>query len=156
MEYNSVPNLENHCIYSVPNDPCFVASDIIEGNSKGIMRVILAVAERYQPRSVKQRSSSDAKQFSAYQKEMRDHMTYTLQTDGDLLKRSQSPEATIRGGMSSALTVNSYSVPNMVSMNVSAGGGSGGGGGAAKMSVGRSGSGFKYVHMYLISKVVFE
>eukprot|EP00731_Ephydatia_muelleri_P017803 Em0010g901a len=35
------------------------AKDLLDGNVKGIMRVILAVAERYQPRSVKPRGSTN-------------------------------------------------------------------------------------------------
>ncbi len=36
-------------------------ADILEGNSKGIMRVILAMAERYLPHTVKARATNDPK-----------------------------------------------------------------------------------------------
>ena len=114
-----------------------LSPDILDGNSKGIMRVILAVAERYQPRSVKQRSSSDAKQYQRERDDARDHMTYTLHTDSNVLKRSQSPEGTLRAGIGSSVT-NSFSVPNMASMNVHAGTSSSAPSG--KASVARSGS----------------
>ena len=35
------------------------AADLLEGNVKGVMRVILAIAERYQPKSVKPRAAVD-------------------------------------------------------------------------------------------------
>ena len=99
-------------------------ADILDGNSKGIMRVILAIAERYQPNSIKPRSLSDASRpcSTPYQSDRDvvggatgDHMTYTLHTDSNDLKRSQSPEGNLRG-ISMGMAANSSSVPNMVSM----------------------------------------
>lgn len=63
-------------------------------------------------------------------------MTYTLHTDSNILKRSQSPEGRNAKGLFSATAANSFSVPNMASMNVHAGG---------KVGVARSGSGCKLV-----------
>lgn len=123
------------------------------------MRVILALAERYQPRSVKQRVSGDTRQHPKDKDRDRDkegigdHMTYTLHTDSNVLKRSQSPEGALKGMNFSLLPNNSCSVPNMVSMNVHAGGGGGGGGGSGKVGVARSGSGYRYVVLYLLSTV---
>lgn len=91
------------------------------------MRVILAMAERYQPRSVKQRSSMDATKGSMHVSQ--GDMTRTVHMDR---KGSHSPEGILHG-LTSSLAANSFSVPNMASMNVSSsgrgrGGGVGGGG----------------------------
>ena len=104
------------------------------------MRVILAVAERYQPRSVKQRTGIDPKLFTPPNpKDLdKDHMTYSLQTDRNVLKRSQSPEGNIRGLNRSSVTTNSISVPNMACINVHTGGGA-----SDKVGGARSGSGYR-------------
>ena len=99
-------------------------SDILEGNAKGIMRVILAIAERYQPRSVKPRSGSDpksaAQQQYGYQvtKEGspdRYHMTKAGSPDNHM--RAQSPDRLQRDRHDvSHLAANSISVPNVAAL----------------------------------------
>lgn len=73
-------------------------------------------------------------------------MTYKLHTEQEtsMLKRSQSPEGNLQG--MSSVAANSFSVPNMASVNVHAGMSSGAGG---KAGVARSRSGYRYVHMYM-------
>ncbi len=127
------------------------------------MRIVLAVAERYQPRSVRQRSASDVKNFFAPGNQplvidhqdggSRDHMTYSLHTERQVLKGSQSPEGNTSHRLSSSFASNSCSVPNMVSMNVHAGGGRGGGvggGGGVSNRVGVSRSGSGSGHRYVL------
>ena len=110
----------------------------MDGNSKGIMRVILAMAERYQPRSVKQRSVSDPKPYSVMQQQNRMHHQQRDHTPPDRLPhrdhmtpeyspptapRTRSPPNGFRlqshNVMSSnSLAANSFSVPNMASLNI--------------------------------------
>ena len=132
------------CVCERERERCsfFSPIDILDGNSKGIMRVILGIAERYQPRSVKQRTENSKPTTPTGKKEPdvpRDHMTFLLQTDrNSMLKRSVSPDGMSRGGLSS-FPSNSCSVPNMASLNVHAGGGAG-----DRMSTPRSGGGHRY------------
>ena len=82
----------------------------MEGNSKGIMRVVLAIAERYQPRSVKPRSASDPKQAPSHNAP-RDHMS----RGGYPINRAHSPDQIqhLRPSFQAPLAANSFSVPNM-------------------------------------------
>ena len=117
-------------------------TDIMEGNSKGIMRVVLALAERYQPRSVKQRSVSDPKPYAIAQHHTRahfqrdrtppdrfsmrgDHMTSAGDRPPPVAPRTRSPDeirprAQNLKSFSSLAAANSFSVPNMASLNVHA------------------------------------
>ena len=124
-------------------------TDILEGNSKGIMRVILALAERYQPRSVKQRSVSDPKPYIVAQQHASpvhynqrdhtppdrfssawgggggDHMTSAAEHPPPIASRTRSPDeirprAQNLKSFSSLAAANSFSVPNMASLNVHA------------------------------------
>ena len=111
--------------------------DILEGNSKGIMRVILALAERYQPRSVKQRSVSDPKPYPVIQHQgqvhsQREHNTQdqfstrehvTPERPPPVAPRTRSPDdlqSRAHNLGSSLAAANSFSVPNMASFNVHA------------------------------------
>ena len=68
-------------------------------------------------------------------------MTYTLHTESNVLKRSQSPEGNLKGLSNfTSQASNSCSVPNMVSMNVHAGATPPSSGPSGKASVMRSGS----------------
>ena len=127
----------SHCL-PFPFSPSYIHADILEGNSKGIMRVILALAERYQPRSVKQRSVSDPKPYvvsphhTSPAHYLRDrtppdrfsaHMTSAEYPPPPAAPRTRSPDE-IRPrtqnvkSFSSLAAANSFSVPNMASLNV--------------------------------------
>ena len=124
-------------IYMYTSTNTCTCADILEGNSKGIMRVVLALAERYQPRSVKQRSVSDPKPYAVFQQQghahfnrdhtppdrfsTRDHMT--PDRPPPIAPRTRSPDEfrpRSHNVMSSSLAANSFSVPNMASLNVHA------------------------------------
>ena len=79
------------------------------------MRVILAIAERYQPRSVKPRSSSDPK--SAAQQHVH-HVTKEGSPDRSHMTKPGSPDnhMTNSGHDVSRLAANSVSVPNMAAL----------------------------------------
>ena len=74
------------------------------------MRVVLAIAERYQPRSVKPRSGSDPKQLPPHNAP-RDHMS----RGGYPANRVHSPDQIQhpRPSFQAPLAANSFSVPNM-------------------------------------------
>lgn len=95
------------------------------------MRVILATAERYQPRSVKSRSSSDPKPPSPYDRQHVAHSQstewYHTTSDRPPIPRSSSPDNRfqmvrvqspdqLRRDVSS-LAANSFSVPNMAALS---------------------------------------
>ena len=100
------------------------------------MRVILAMAERYQPRSVKQRSVSDPKPYAVVQQQSRmpyhrDHTPpdrgssyhMTPEHSPPIAPRMRSPDGfrpRSQNILSSSLAANSFSVPNMASLNVHA------------------------------------
>ena len=86
------------------------------------MRVILGIAERYQPRSVKQRSASDPKPFSVSQQHLvRDYVTTSKQgnhvTDHVPVMRKHSPDAPLLAARKSNLVTNCFSVPNISNLN---------------------------------------
>ncbi len=53
-------HMTSHVIHRI-NVPISLTTDILEGNAKGIMRVILAMAERYLPHTVKARANNDSR-----------------------------------------------------------------------------------------------
>ena len=119
--------------------------DILEGNAKGIMRVILAMAERYCPTTVKARSSSDPRPMTAQPQERSqpqpmtrarspDRYPIRRSPEGHYMPQSSSPDkqqhppragspdrlqpvTKARGGFSvSPLAANSFSVPNIAGL----------------------------------------
>ena len=85
------------------------------------MRVVLGIAERYQPRSVKPRSASDPKPFSVSQQNLSRDNTglnkyVSHMTDHVPVIRTHSPDAPFLAKKSN-LTTNCFSVPNISSLN---------------------------------------